>query len=162
MEQQFYDNLSKDYSAAAAKIPKAGGWETLTSNQQTAMLDIAYNIGLRPEPGHPGLEGSPTFWGYLVGHKFQQAADLLLKKFPSVNMQRKVDDAAYLDPAHHGASASPHVALSGDHNSLARALLDGAFGDVPMVHDHAAPHESLSSTLSAASDLHPQAPFWKA
>ncbi|MEO6841458.1 MAG: AIDA repeat-containing protein [Bradyrhizobium sp.] len=55
-ETETYDRLSSDYTAAAAQYGN-GGWDTLSSDRQTAIFDLAYNIGLqRNPPQHYGIE----------------------------------------------------------------------------------------------------------
>jgi hypothetical protein len=60
VETAFYNQLSADYTAVAGS---SGGWGTLSANRQTAIFDLAYNIGLhRNPPMHYGIED--LTWGH--------------------------------------------------------------------------------------------------
>lgn len=78
VEQNAYNNLKADYDAATTA---ASGWDSLMGNQQTAILDIAYNIGLQRHPavtGHYGIEDT-TLWPLLVKHDWSKAASRILR-----------------------------------------------------------------------------------
>jgi hypothetical protein len=64
-ETAIYNQLSQDYTAAAAQHGQ-GGWDTLTANQQTGILDLAYNFGVdRFEQLH--------LWPLLAQHQWNDA-----------------------------------------------------------------------------------------
>ena len=71
VETAIYNQLSTDYTAAAGSN---GGWGTLSANRQTAIFDLAYNIGLhRNPPTHYGIEDL-KLWTLLTQHDWTAAA----------------------------------------------------------------------------------------
>jgi hypothetical protein len=76
VETAIYNQLSQDYTAAAAKYNK-GGWNTLSANRQTAIFDLAYNIGLHRNLPHHGIEDlthNNNLWTLLAQQNWPAAA----------------------------------------------------------------------------------------
>ena len=97
-EGELYQNLSADYDAGAQAIG-TGAWDTLSPDQQTAIYDIAFNIGLHRTPNgtppHYGIEDIKTLWPLLLSHNWSATARRILGL--GLNPQRKADDATLIN-----------------------------------------------------------------
>ncbi|MET4524959.1 FG-GAP-like repeat-containing protein [Bradyrhizobium sp. JR18.2] len=92
-ETAIYNQLSADYTAAAAGYGN-GGWETLSANRQTAIFDLAYNIGLhRNPPTHYGIEDL-SLWPLLAKQDWANASVRMEKT--GGDTTRRVQDAIKL------------------------------------------------------------------
>jgi probable HAF family extracellular repeat protein len=95
VETAIYNQLSQDYTAAAAQYGN-GGWNTLSANRQTAIFDLAYNIGLhRNPPTHYGIEDL-KLWTLLAQQDWTAAAARMAKTGGDPN-RRQADANLLLD-----------------------------------------------------------------